>query len=209
MDRDLSKAFPTLRGGIRILNPVEGRPGTLGLVCTRDGVDRWIVSCYHVLCRMNRAPFLDGEPIYQPIDDAQNLVGRLVMGMANSVADVAAARVIPGRETASDIIGLPAVVGVEDPVAGMEVIKCGMTTGVTDGVIESVNGNRVRIKPRVGYATDYSISRVGDSGAIWINRNTAATVAMNQAGEDTGEEVAFAIPFRVVLSTLGLRMVNP
>jgi hypothetical protein len=42
-----------------------------------------------------------------------------------------------------------------------------------------------------------------------INRRTAAAVAMNQAGEDTGEEAAFAIPFRVVLSMLGLRMVNP
>ncbi len=207
VDRDHRLPFPVLRGGIRILNPANGHPGTLGLICTANGTDRWILSCYHVLCRLEGAPFTPGEPIYQPTEDPANLVARLVAGMADPVRDFAAALIEPGRPAAADIIGMPFLGTPEDPVAGMEVLKSGMMSGVTTGVITSVSGDVVRVEPAEGFPEEYSLSQPGDSGAIWVSRRTCAPVAMNFAGEDTGAAFARGIAIRTVLASLNLAAV--
>ena len=46
-------AFRLLVGGVLIFQRENREAGTLGVVLTSDGLDRWILTCHHVICRKN------------------------------------------------------------------------------------------------------------------------------------------------------------
>jgi len=120
--RNYNFMYRPLRGGIAIYNPQVGRLGTLGCIATSDGQDRWIVSCYHVLCRANGAPFPDGEPIYQPVDgNVQALVAHNSTNRADPALDCAAALVANGVNSIGQIVGLRPLQNTAEPLVGMRV----------------------------------------------------------------------------------------
>jgi hypothetical protein len=59
------RVFRPVRGGIQIFQPNNGEAGTLGMVLTSDDVDRWALTCLHVLARPD-ATLVPTDPVLQP-----------------------------------------------------------------------------------------------------------------------------------------------
>ena len=200
-------SFDILRAGIVILNERNDRPGTLGVIATDDGVDRWIVSCYHVLCRANDDPFSDGEQILQGrAKELGRPVARVAAARADQQVDCAAALIDQGVSVSQQILGVPFLTDPGTPIKGMRVIKSGATTGVTEGMIWRVSGDTVEIRAPDGVGAGFDLSGYGDSGSLWIDANTLAPVAMHFGMRPTATPTALARPIKQVLTILGLRI---
>jgi hypothetical protein len=198
--RNHELVYRPLRAGIRIFNPAVNEPGTLGFLATAGGSDRWIVSCYHVLCGPG-----DGEPVYQPIDDPDCLVAVTDRARARADLDCAAARLAAGVGAISDILGVgPPALPVE-PRRDMQVIKSGAVTGVTEGTIVDVQAGRVEIEP-VGLPDGYLLNAAGDSGSLWVVKGTLEPVVLHQGGSATPRPFAYGIAVLEVLAALNLSM---
>ena len=199
-------SYRPLRGGVAILNPLVNKIGTLGLIAISAEGERWMLSCYHVLGRIDLSAFPGDEPIYQAGDDQVPAVAKNSTARADATLDCAAARLEPGIEGISDLLGLPPVTGLGEPVVGMRVLKSGSVTGVTEGVVTDVQGPEVTIGVATGFPATYELSAEGDSGAIWVARATGAAVALHRAGTSTGVHEARATRLEPVLAALRLRL---
>jgi len=197
--------YRPLRCGIAISNPNVNSLGCIGLIATKDGQDRWIVSCYHVLCRPDGGQFSDGEPIYQPCDSgAGSEVARLCTSKVDRTLDCAAALIAPGIESVAEILGLGRLGAAQAPSLGMRVLKSGCATGITEGFISDISGNKVTIEAPGNFPKKYKLTEPGDSGSVWIERSTNSPVALHIRGNDTGKEFARAVNILTVLHALGL-----
>jgi hypothetical protein len=87
----------------------------------------------------------------------------------------------------------------------MRVIKSGVATGITEGTVRTIIGTDVVIEIPPPFPAEYDLSEQGDSGALWVTRDTRAPVALHRSGNDTGQERATATPISAVLQTLNLR----
>ncbi|MGD2108164.1 MAG: hypothetical protein PVI86_02105 [Phycisphaerae bacterium] len=202
--------FRPLRAGTRIINGVCMNPGTLGFIGVDSAGAFWLVSCRHVLVRpkgWSDTPFAAGEPIYQPSKRvADSLVGRTVTGRANTQLDCAAAPLLDGTQPSAEALGLGEI--ANKPVAAkknMFVVKSGMKTGVTEGRITKITGSTVQILPPKDFPDDYQLCDPGDSGALWLEKDTLAPVALHRAGNVRGPEFARASAIKDVLKVLNLK----
>lgn len=202
-----TRSYLPIRGGIAIAGSTARVLGTLGLVLTADGADRWILTAHHVLARSG-VPLADDEPVFQPAEGSGEKVALTRRDRADATLDAAAARVLDGIASVGEILGIGPVAPVRDPEPGMRVIKAGIATGVTEGVIERVDADTVRIVVPPGYPSKYELTEVSDSGAAWVEQGTGAPVALHRAGNDTGVEVALATPLPRILDAFGLRVVS-
>lgn len=197
--------FRPLIGGIAIINPLVNKLGTLGLVATSNGEDRWIVSAYHVLCRLEGAAFEEDEPIYQPFgSNPEESVGRLVQGRADHDLDFAAARIVDGIGASSWVLGPGRPSAPVAPAVGMRVLKSGMSTGVTEGQVTGISGDSILIEVVSSFSGTYDLSEIGDSGSAWFEAGSLACVALHTSGNAFGPEVARGIAMNRVLRDLGL-----
>jgi hypothetical protein len=204
--RNHELTFRPLQGGVLIINPANQRPGTLGAIVTRNGIDRLALSCYHVLCRPNGDPFPDGELVWQSVEGRNGSpIGSIFSADCSAGLDCAAARIDPMVAATGRILGLGALNPPHAPQAGMAVLKSGYVTGVTEGTILQVQGTRVEIQHRPGYPSTYEASDFGDSGAVWVERSTGCPVALHTSSTSTGHAVATDIIS--VLNALGLSLV--
>jgi hypothetical protein len=194
-----------LRAGVAVYNPLVNEIGAIGLIGTDAAGERWIISCYHVLCRRDLALASDGEPIYQPIDDQANLIARTSTARASRTFDCAAARVLPEIKVSGEILALPRVNGIQQPMIGMRVLKSGCVSGVTEGIITEVLGDKIEIRLCDFHPCDSILSEPGDSGALWVSRENVKAVALHQEGTATGGLRAKAIRLTRVLDELQLQ----
>lgn len=201
--------YDIVSGGLVVLNERNDRPGTIGFIGTTDGSDRWIVSCYHVLCRTNADPFTDGESILQGrARELGRAVGRVRATHADATVDCAAAVIDDDVDVSVRILGLPPLAAPGIPAKGMRVLKSGATTGVTEGVIFRVADNTVEIRAPEGAPKGYEVSGFGDSGALWVDADTLAPVALHFGMRPTTVPAALARPIRSVLATLKLQIAS-
>jgi hypothetical protein len=206
--RNHVQPFRPLRGGIAIMNGNNGPSGTLGCVATSDGQDRWILSAFHVM-QGAADDLADNEPIFQPaLGGSAQPVARTKRNRADRALDIAAAEVVSTVATVNEILGIGSVGSLLEPVEGMLVVKSGIATGVTEGVITLVQGHRVRIEMRPGYPSKYELSAISDSGSVWLAQSTAQPVALHVAGTDTGIEIAMGVRMSEVLRVLGLSLLS-
>lgn len=204
--RNHVQPFRPLRGGIAIMNGNVRLFGTLGCIATSDGLDRWIVSAFHVLVGRNRVA-VAGEEVFQPAVGASELpIARTDAARADSGLDIAAAQVLTGVAAVSDVLGIGLLQRFAAPQIGMRVVKSGIATGITEGLVTDVVGSRVTIEPLGGYPSKYELSSVSDSGAVWVEQDSGAAVALHVAGNDTGQEISVAVPMPTVLQVLQLRL---
>ena len=210
MIRNYSLRYRPLRAGVQVMNPIVGQPGTLGCFATSDGADRWMISCYHVLCRTNRQSFAPGEPICQPFDPGADVVARVMLGDAR--LDCAAAQVDPGILVETRIIGMPRIGAPAAPVVGMEVIKSGLATGVTEGLIVDVKPDdtvvidlRLNYPGFVGGNAGYEFAAAGDSGALWVDVQSLSPVAIHTGDLPMAGGVGCGVALPVALAALGLQ----
>jgi hypothetical protein len=218
-DPDPAGVVRPVRPGASIVNPGGGVRGTIGLLVTSDGADRWILSCYHVLCRpyLHGAaqPLVMGERVFQPegVGGAQpiaTLRAGEVRSLSDRRLDAAVVRLEAGlgfSEVPLGVHGLTKIGGVMEPVRGMRVIKSGAKTGVTHGIIslvQTVDGaTRVEIDFDWDEADDRFVES-GDSGAAWIDRSTGCAVAMHNGVTNAGASAAVAL--KPVLAMLGVEI---
>jgi hypothetical protein len=175
-----------LRGGVAIFNPVVDEIGSVGFIGIDSAGARWLVSCYHVLCRPDLSPSSAEEDIFQPIDDQANLIARTSADRRSINLDCAAARVLDGVEACGEILGIPKVAGIEEPAVGMRLLKAGCVSGITEGLVTAIAGDLVEITLCTGHPADSVLCEPGDSGALWINRENVKAVALHQEGTRSG-----------------------
>ena len=146
-----TRTFALLRGGLAIHNPLSdssvagGAYGTIGFIGTSDGEDRWVVSCYHVLCRKGEDfPKGANEPIFHPVSQIRpSPVGFVTDERVDRALDCAAARVINPALSIGQLLGAPLLEGPIEAQVGMRVIKSGAETGVTEGRITRVVSDQI------------------------------------------------------------------
>jgi endonuclease G len=207
-----------LIGGVSVGNP-RITAGTLGaVVWDRSDAEVCILSNWHVLC--GSAACALGEAIYQPgVYDggtAADKVAELKRWRLDRDADAALARLIGSRGYSRDILQLNPVVGIEEsPTLGMNVIKSGRTTGVTEGIIDGIGlsltidygggtvqtfHDQLHIVPGPPWpGVDVEISMGGDSGSVWVNKDTGKAVGLHFAGEtDPSPTAEHAVANRMV-----------
>jgi hypothetical protein len=196
--------YRPLRGGVVIVAGARNHYGTLGMILTSDGRDRWGLTCAHVLGPVG-GPVPEGDPVFQPDTSQPSLVvGRTTAAMADPHMDAAAFHVHGDVGTAAEILGMGRVASPVEPAVGMRVVKSGRSTGVTEGAVTAVVGDEVKIGVPGDLPPGYDLSDPGDSGAVWCTVDGRAPVALHRAGSD-GAASAIAIRLTAVLRRFALR----
>lgn len=213
--------YNPLRGGISISNEWDYNYGTLGgAVRDRETGAVMILSAWHVL-----AGYIYARPglrIYQPGygDGGQrrHTIARLTRHAMRLGLDAAIAELTDARPIINNQLGLGSVAGVTTPTLGMQVFKSGRTSGLTNGVIDGVEG--LQTIPYGGFYRTVrhvvhimqspeggEISRGGDSGAWWLEAGSNRAVGLHFAGDDQPEYgLATAMP--QVLAALGVEIIT-
>jgi endonuclease G len=203
--------FRPLRGGIEIYTARVDEVGTLGFLAEKPdgGPEQWLVSCYHVLVGGTNTPPVDGESVLQP-SAGEAPVAFVDASRADPFLDCAAAKLAPTVRGVNEVLGIgqlrssPII-----PVVGMVVIKSGVTTGVTEGVIAQVNGDDVVIGVPPLFDREYRLSRRGDSGALWLRRDDLAPVALHLGEIGDPQKHVRARSILPVLQALRIRFIQP
>lgn len=188
--RNFQLAHRPLVGGIAIFNRDVGRQGTLGLLGRDAQGALWMVSAAHVLVNDPQKQ----ESIFQPVaGPGATPVARTSVAHIDLAHDVAAARL---DAAVSGDLRIHCAPPLGSPIAatvGMNVLKVGATTGVTEGVVVTV-GATLRIESRRGAPAGYTLTDPGDSGAAWLEASSGRVVGIHVAGNQTGLEFSTAVP---------------
>jgi hypothetical protein len=194
-----------MQPGVSVGNLLRQSTGSLGAIVTdlKTG-GPCLLSNWHVLCGSTAAAV--GDAIIQPGPRHLNIlqprpVARLLRwtDLAHGI-DAAIAALDPAIAVDKIPLGLATVIaGIEEPKVGMRVVKSGTITGVTHAVVDGINGSYTMNYAPFGdtkramdaihlvvdsAAAQEEISLGGDSGAIWVNAQTGAAVALHLGGED-------------------------
>jgi hypothetical protein len=192
--RNFQLAYRPLVGGIAIYNHAVGRLGTLGLIGRDAAGAFWLVSAAHVLVGTG----LDAERLYQPVlAPGAAPVAYTSRAHVRLSLDVAAARVDPTVAAELRVLCAPPLAQPTAATVGMNVVKVGATTGVTEGVVTAI-GAMVRVEPRPSAPPGYNLTDGGDSGAAWLDAATGSPVAIHVAGNPTGREFSDAVPIGAI-----------
>ncbi len=215
---DRNNAHSPMEGGISIAGAFLSSHGTLGgKVIDRQTRAEMILSNWHVLVASWAAT--PGTAVYQPSrGDPNNLVARLTRDGLGQYVDAAVATLTGSRRLENNQLGLGPVTGSGSAELGMAVIKSGVRTGVTTGMVSGTNGRQlmnyggyeqvirgvVHIVPPGG-EENQTVSEGGDSGSWWLEQNSRKAVGLHFAGDtDPDREYALAISMPLVLDTLGV-----
>lgn len=174
--------FDPLIGGIAIQNPRFDTIGTLG--CTvKDQLsgDPLGLTNYHVLINGSGE---SGDSVTQPASRAkEDIIGQILRW--DESLDCAVFSLNDSRQFNHGILGLeiePS--GTADPIVGMAVVKSGLTTGVTYGMIDGVSFDEFTVVPELSSSSfKDELSAPGDSGSIWLDRLTGKAIGLHYAGE--------------------------
>jgi hypothetical protein len=198
-----------LVSGIRIVNAITGRPGTLGCIGLDLDDKPWIVSCYHVLGRNRQSTDVarNDEAILQStVDLGGGVVARTRTDKMSRTLDYGAAIIVPDVGVSTSVLELDNVQRIAEAVVGMRVIKSGAETGVTVGIITEVTDILITIERPLDAPDPYVLSDLGDSGAVWLDVQTGRAIGLHFSGRDGS--TAFARPLGSVLTALGLRLLE-
>jgi endonuclease G len=189
MSQNHCEHFRPLRGGIVIVAGTRQHFGTLGMVVTQTGADRWGLTCAHVLGPVG-GPVPQGDAVFQPGNSAASFrIGATVAARADHLLDCAAFLIDQGLTACAEILGIGTTATPASPQADMRVVKSGRSTGLTEGVIESVNGTAVKVRLHPSFPLAYDLSEGGDSGVVWCDRATLSPVALHTGGTTSGPSV--------------------
>lgn len=197
------EAFRPLRAGVHVKGRANARAGTIGLFALDAAGARYLVTCRHVL--EGPGGLVDGDDVLQGAGTS-DVVARASAAHASAGLDVAAARLIVQAACEPAAAGIGPWSAPAAPVVGQRVVKAGYATGVTEGVVDDVSGSDVRIVPPPGFPATYRLTATGDSGALWLDRDTRAAVALHRRG-DAGS-ASLAVDVRAALAALSLRLMT-
>jgi hypothetical protein len=206
------KKFEPMIGGISISPDYlfSMGSGTLGIAVRAQDGSAMILSNEHVMCFGNVKV---GDDISQPDrtvfgDLAAHLVawqkGNITYQSVSYGVDAAIAKPTNHRTaTIGQIYNLPTPVGVLRPALNMKVTKSGITTDITNGVIDGFYDVKTpdmknQIGIRTGTANDFSAP--GDSGSAVIDTASNRMVGLLWGGSDEVKpRVSLASPIIPIL----------
>jgi hypothetical protein len=217
----LRPARPGCSVGFAEADPQELMAGTIGAVVA-DADATYLLSNNHVLADQNRLPF--GAPIFEPGlldggDPEQDQIAELTAYVpldteSPNVVDCAIARLLDESLATADILRLGYPAGVGSAAIDMSVAKSGRTTGLTRGVVVSVDtdiqvaydiGNLVFQGQIAIESTDGgAFSDAGDSGSLVVDLTSGQAIGLLFCGSDT---IGFANHLSDVLSVCGVDLV--
>lgn len=173
------------------------------MVLTSDGTDRWLLTSRHVLARPNGF-LVSSDTVLQP-DLARSAIGTLADVRSNQSLDGAAVKLTVGASL--HVLGLGELAAAKSPAVGMLVLKSGWQTGISEGIVDQVNGDEVVIRRRQDFPNDYLLAAVGDSGAVWVEAGTLAPIALHARESAVLPHRAIATRLDAVLAALNLSQV--
>lgn len=201
-----------LFGGVKLLSTLVSRTeyGTFGCILNKDGLHFGLTN-YHVLfgnLPEDQAMAFAGRTVVQPdIVPATNAIGKICTTFSREF-DYALFTVVPPVNAAQSVNKVGGLIsGWKMPDYNMRVIKVGVTTGLTHGIIESRSCrqiSRITLRYDDNYPNDStSISMGGDSGAVWLVAEPDGThkvVALHNGGDS--QKIAYATNFSSINSSL-------
>ncbi|MFC7492646.1 MULTISPECIES: hypothetical protein [unclassified Nocardioides] len=193
-----------VRGGVRLANVMSAGGGTLGMIVfDRDTLQPLAISNNHVMNRTpDLAPAVRGDLMSQPgpnqAPDVLGPVTRLDVALDCAVCSIG------NRAWTLDMYGVGDVTGWAPAQLGKKVMKSGLTTGVTWGVIDGMNSGGFTIVPDTSVPASGQMSLPGDSGSIWMELTTNRAVGLHFAGNTTGPERASAKHLDQVMNKLNV-----
>lgn len=214
--------------GISVGNLTSLKTGTLGMFVKDPTSQKTaLLSNWHVLCGSQNAKA--GDEISQPgPQHAGTMTPRIVGALERWVTldtgcDAAIALLSDAVAMDQKIFDQQNVIqGMEAPQVGMKVMKYGVTSHLTHGMVDGIGGSfeidysdygdtkrwidgiRIVTDPDI---PELEVSLAGDSGSVWINRVTNKAVGLHFAGEDglgPTADYALAQPMPRVFSLLGV-----
>ncbi|KAB0498258.1 chymotrypsin family serine protease [Pseudomonas lini] len=207
-----------LISGALIGNLFRQTAGTLGFFA-RDNLGRiGLVSNWHVL----EGSLAWGKETIQQPRSARDVATTVSMLEPVTGYDFGFAVLNGGISCSSEILNLGfSIVGVEQPRAGIPVVKYGAATKETHGIIEAYPSKDLpMVYPSLNNQTyflkafcitpvpggEQRISDQGDSGSVWINPATHNVVGLHVGGLKDQPEVAVAHSIVDILDKLGLEL---
>ena len=204
-----ARRFETLHGGISISNEYSYGYATLGgRVIDRGTGAMMILSNFHVLGGYHLPH--RGVAIYQPArydgGRTRDTIAYLSRHAMAQNLDAAVAQLDTNRPITNNQFGIGPVDGADEPKLGMEVIKSGRGSQITEGIVTGLYGHTVmnyrgiqrhmqhivHIGPRTPGA---ETSIPGDSGSFWIEKTSQRAVALHFAGAERPEfALGFSMP---------------
>lgn len=178
-------------------------PGTLGLIATDDGIDRWLVTCWHVLVAPGQPAIPSGTPVLAA--GQTQPVARLVAGRGDRALDVIAARVEAGVDCRPWIKGLGSLAAPLAPARDQRLVKVAAVTGRRRGVVFQMSSGRPQIRADAGEPGP--ITAPGDSGGLWVEAGSLRAVALHTGKDPASVGDATGVPIVEVLTALGLTAV--
>lgn len=173
-----------LLAGVRVQNTMNPGGGTLGLIVfDRDSLEPYALSNRHV---MARSPAVATDPIAQPRAGVPaDVLG--TVARSDAALDCAVCR-LGGRAFLLEVYGLSAPAGAPTPARiGMKVVKSGLTTGITWGIIDGLRTDGFTVVPDTSVPAMGEMSLPGDSGSAWLELATNRAVGLHFAGEGPGD----------------------
>ncbi|MGW0436405.1 hypothetical protein ACWDV4_28135 [Micromonospora sp. NPDC003197] len=165
-------------GGVQIMNVNSAGAGTLGMIVLhRDSLRPLALSNHHV---MVRTPAVAGDLVSQPgTNDPPSILGTVLA--SDQALDCAVCH-IGNRGWGLDVYGLDVVTGWTEARLGMKVVKSGLGSGVTWGIIDGMNSGGFTVVPDTSRPASGQMSLPGDSGSIWLELTTNRAVGLHFAG---------------------------
>ncbi len=216
-----ARRMDPMKGGISISDAYRNTYATLGcLVKDRETGKEMLLSNWHVLVGSAYAP--PGLPIIQPgrLDGGRDadIVARLSRHALAFGYDAAVAELTGSRALINEQFERWPLKGMAQPDPGMQVVKSGRKTGVTNGVVSTLVpgpfkmeysgvqrllNHVLRIEPRIPGS---EVSAGGDSGSLWCEESTRCAVGLHFAGMNE-PETALAMSIQPVLDALNVDLV--
>jgi hypothetical protein len=195
---------------------VAGGSGTMGAVCRRTIDDKVVLlSNWHVLIDPGGAI---GDGVGQPHWRKSccctcDRVGT-VLAFAIKPLDCAIAELRAGEPFAPKIRRILRndgsieqegfIAGSAAPVAGDEVYKVGARTGLTRGIIDEVDTDRMEVVPNPGFPR---MSNSGDSGSVYVSLATDMVCGLHRSRLSGTPTTGVGTPFDLVMSTLSIDVI--
>jgi hypothetical protein len=210
-----------MRGGISISTASQYTYATLGgLVRDRTSGEDMILSNWHVLAgNWSARP---GLGILQPgrLDGGTSLdlVASYTRDVMDLNLDAAVASLRGNRQLINDQLELGPLKGIAKAQLGMNVTKSGRRTGITRARVTGLEGTArifysgvdrlirhvVTLEPLMPWE---QTSQGGDSGSIWLDKDTQEAIGLHFAGSDFPER-ALCMDLQTVLDALQVDLVT-
>lgn len=216
VDHATNDRFDPLIGGIYLSNSRLNGGGTLAMMLREKGTLKPVgLSNWHVLKdRKGKAGDVVVQPAWMPASATYSVGNLYKWDQALDCAIFTAnnSRSVNSPDSMYNIPGK--VTQMAALLLGTVLQKSGARTGVTHGVISSINVNNVDITISANPAKpdpNNEISLPGDSGSLWItDEATPRAVALHWGGDgenSPNSEYSYARYFQPILTKLGIEFI--